>query len=403
MAAPPQPDRWAVLAGAWSVYAAFGLLVASTGALVPLIKADLGLSDSQMGLVLGAWQLIYIGASIPGGRVIDRFGVRRGLMASMVVMVASGFGRAAADGMVGLFCAVALLGVGAPIISIGAPKVAASLFEGGDRRTAVAIYSTAPAIGSVLGLALPTNVIGPLVDQNWRSIAGVISALALVALIVWFGVSRSLDEVLVPGRGPDLSSYRAIARIPVVRFVLVLSILNFFYVHGLGQWLVAILNQAGWSSQQAGLWAAFGTAGGLVAIFVVPRLATPARRPWLMAGSLVVGAAAINGLQVVSAPILTVALLGSMLARSALMPLLVLTLMDHRDVGPERIAAATGLFFTTAQIGGVSGPAVTGVLSDISGGFTVPLLAHSGVMLFVAGLVAVAYRRIVPLPDREAT
>ncbi len=387
------PGRWAVLAGAWAVYAAFGLLVASTGALVPLIKADLELSDSQMGLVLGAWQLIYIVASVPGGRVIDRFGARRALTASMVVMLASGLGRALANDMVVLFGSVALLGVGAPIISIGAPKVAASLFEDRDRRTAVAVYSTAPAIGSVLGLALPTNVIGPLVDQNWRTIMVVISALAALALLVWVGVSRGLDSVLTPGGGPDLSSYRAIARTPVVRFVLVMSILNFFYVHGLGQWLVAILNEAGWTSQEAGLWAAFGTAGGLVAIFLLPRIATPSRRPWLMVGSLVIGAISVNALQVESAPVLIPALLGSMLARSALMPLLVLTLMDHRDVGPERIAAATGLFFTTAQIGGVTGPAATGLLSDLSGGFTVPLLAHSAVMLFVAASIAVGYRR----------
>ncbi len=367
--------------------------MASTGALVPLIKADLDLSDSEMGLVLGAWQLIYIGSSIPAGRVIDRFGVRRALMASMFVMLLSGLGRAFADNLVGLFGAVALLGVGAPIISVGAPKVAASLFEDRDRRTAVAVYSTAPAIGSVLGLALPTNVIGPLVDQNWRSISVAVSALAALALVVWILVSRGLDSIIAPGGGPTLSSYRAIARIPVVRFVLVLSILNFVYVHGLGQWLVAILNEAGWTSQEAGLWAAFGTAGGLVAIFLLPRAATPARRPWLMAGSLVVGAVSVNALQADSVLILIPALLGSMLARSALMPLLVLTLMDHRDVGPERIAAATGLFFTTAQIGGVTGPAITGLLSDASGGFTVPLFVHSGVMLFVAASIGVGYRR----------
>ncbi len=172
-----------------------------------------------------------------------------------------------------------------------------------------------------------------------------------------------------------------------------MAILNFFYVHSVGQWIVAILNDAGWTSQEAGLWAAFGTFGGLVASFGLPRAATPARRPYLMIGSLLLGAVALGFLQSTNAVILVPAVMVTMMARSALMPLFVLTLMDHEDVGPTNIAAATGLFFSTAQIGGVAGPAATGFLSDLSGGFTVPLLVNSGVMLTVALAIALGYRR----------
>ncbi len=387
------PNRWAVLAGAWGVYAAFGLLVASTGALVPAIQADLELSDAQMGLVLGAWQLVFIGSSIPAGRILDRFGVRRALAGSMVVMLASGLGRAFAGDFLTLFLAVAFFGAGAPITSVGAPKVAASLFDGSDRRTAVAVYSTAPGIGGVLGLVLPANVVGPLLGDDWRTVMLALTGIAAFALVGWLLVSQGLDELIVPGAGPDLSQYRAIARLPVVRFVLVLAVTSFFFVHGVGQWVVAILNDAGWSPQEAGLWAAVGTAGGLVASFALPRAATPARRPYLMVGSLVAGAVALSFLQSTSVSVLLPALLVAMVARTALMPLLVMTMMDHPDVGPERIAAATGLFFTTAQVGGVTGPAVTGILSDASGGFGLPLAVHSAVMLSVAAAIALGYRR----------
>ncbi len=375
------------------MYAAFGSMVATTGALVPQIKADLELSDAAMGLVLGAWQLVFIGAAVPAGRVIDRFGVRRALMASMTVMLVSGFGRAAATGLPSLFVAVALLGAGAPIISVGAPKVAASLFEDRDRRLAVALYSTAPAIGAALGLALPGNVVGPLVGQDWRTIMVVLTGLAGLALVVWAVVSRGLDEVLVPGAGPTLSEYRDIAATPVVRFVLVLSIVTFFFVHGIGQWAVAILDSAGWTAQEAGSWAAFGTFGGLVAGFAVPRAATPERRPYLMIGTLLLGAGALGFLPTTDVAVLVPALLITFVARVALVPLLIMTLMDHHDVGPSRIAAATGLFFATAQIGGVTGPAVTGLLADLSGGFRLPLSVHSLIMVAVAGAIAIGYRR----------
>lgn len=403
-ASRPMPGRWAVLGGAWGAYVAFGLLVASTGALVPDIKADLGLSDAEMGLVLGAWQLVFVGSSIPAGRILDRFGVRRALMASMVIMLVSGLGRAFSGGFFSLFLAVAVFGAGAPITSVGSPKLAAALFEGRDRQTAVAIYSTAPGIGGVLGLVLPANVIGPLVGDDWRAVMLVLTGIAGVALVYWALVSRGLDDLIIPGVGPDLKQYRSIARLPVVRFVLVLAIVSFVFVHGIGQWVVAILNDAGWSTKEAGLWAAVGTGGGLVASYALPRIATPGRRPYLMVGSLVIGAGALNFLQSTSVGILLPAVLITMTARTALMPLLIMTLMDHRDVGPERIAAATGLFFTTAQIGGVAGPAITGLLADLSGGFDLPLAMHSLTMLAVAAAIALGYRRVVDFaPPPEET
>ncbi len=393
MRRPAETNRWAVLGGAWAVYAAFGLLVATTGALVPQIQADLELSDGQMGAVLGAWQLVFIGASIPAGRIIDRFGIRRALLISMTVMVASGFGRAMATGFPTLFLAVALHGAGAPMISVGAPTVAAGLFEGPARRRAVGIYSTAPAIGGIGGLVLPGSVIGPLigsgVDEDWRIIAAVLTGLAAIALVVWFIVSRGLDRLLEPGSGPGLGEYRSIAGLPVVRFVLVLSIATFFFVHGVGQWTVAILADSGWSTAQAGGWAGLGTAGGLVGSFWLPRIATPERRPTLLVTTLLVGAVAIQFVPTTTVLVLAPAIVIAFVARTALVPLLVLTLMDHPDVGPARTAAATGLFFTTAQIGGVTGPLVTGILAEASGGFRVPLLVHSAVMVAIAAAVAI--------------
>ncbi len=393
MSRPTGTNRWAVLGGAWAVYAAFGLLVATTGALVPQIQADLELSDGQMGAVLGAWQLVFIGASIPAGRVIDRFGVRRALLISMTVMVASGFGRALATGFPTLFLAVALHGAGAPMISVGAPTVAAGLFDGPTRRRAVGIYSTAPAIGGIGGLVLPGSVIGPLVgtgaDEDWRIIAAVLTGLAAIALVVWLLVSRGLDRLIEPGSGPGLGEYRSIAGLPVVRFVLVLSIATFFFVHGVGQWAVAILAERGWSAAQAGGWAGLGTAGGLVGSFWLPRIATPERRPVLLITTLLVGAVAVQLLPTTAVLVLAPAIVVAFVARTALVPLLVLTLMDHPDVGPARTAAATGLFFTTAQIGGVTGPLVTGVLAEASGGFRVPLLVHSAVMVAIAAAIAI--------------
>jgi predicted MFS family arabinose efflux permease len=101
------------------------------------------------------------------------------------------------------------------------------------------------------------------------------------------------------------------------------------------------------------------------------------------------GALAVQLLPTTAALVLAPAIVVSFVARTALVPLLVMTLMDHPDVGPARTAAATGLFFTTAQIGGVAGPLITGILAEASGGFRLPLIIHSLVMVAIAAAVTV--------------
>ena len=153
---------------------------------------------------------------------------------------------------------------------------------------------------------------------------------------------------------------------------------------------------------------------GQVAGFGLPRLASAERRPALLVGTLALGAVSVQFLPSTVAAVLAPAIVVLFVSRIALVPLLVMPLMDHHDVGPERTVAATGLFFTTAQIGGVTGPALTGLLSELSGGFRLPLVVHSAIMAGLAVTVVLGYRRSLtetlagnplrrqPLPGRSS-
>lgn len=385
-------NRWRVLAATWAVYATFGLLIGLNGALVPQIRADLGLSKTEMGVILGGWQFVYIATAIPAGRVTDALGARRALTISASIMLVTALARAGATGFWSLLLPVALFGVGAPIISVGAPKVTASLFDGSDRRKAVGVYGTAPPIGGVAALVLGPSVVGPFVGDDWRAITVVLTLAASGSLVFWLVASRGLDEVIAPGRGPTFREYAGLARRPIVAFVLVLAAVNFFATHGVGQWLVALLSDVGWTNRDAALWAAFGTAIGLLATFTVPRLATVPRRPWILASVLVVGGLGLLNVLTTTPVLLAAAIGASAIPRSTVMPILSMILMDHDDVGPERIGAASGLFFSVAQIGGVLGPATTGAVSEATGGFGAPIAVHAGVM----AAMAVAFVALLP-------
>ncbi len=138
-AATAHPYRWAVLAGVWLLYFCFGLTAAAMAPLVKPITEELGLSHSAMGVVLGAWPLVYIAAAIPCGALLDRLGARRALFLALIIIALSGTLRGLATGHLSLFLAVALFGLGGPLISVVAPKSISQWFEGAERGLAMGI------------------------------------------------------------------------------------------------------------------------------------------------------------------------------------------------------------------------------------------------------------------------
>jgi cyanate permease len=64
--------RWVMLALIWVIYFDFGMILASIPPLVTPIATDLGLTPSQIGFVLGTFQMVYIPLAIPAGILIDR-------------------------------------------------------------------------------------------------------------------------------------------------------------------------------------------------------------------------------------------------------------------------------------------------------------------------------------------
>ena len=141
--------RWLPLTGVWCLYFAFGLNMASLAPLVAVIESDLGIRHTQMGTVLGAWQLVFIVAAIPCGMLLDQIGARRALVLGGVLMAASALLRSYAVTYPELFIAVGLFGLGGPIVSAGAPKVVGQWFEGRQRGLAMGIYMTVPGLGAV--------------------------------------------------------------------------------------------------------------------------------------------------------------------------------------------------------------------------------------------------------------
>lgn len=387
------------MAATAGLYIGFGLVSRSVAPLVGEISDDLGLSRSQMGSVLGAWQFVYLGAAIPAGKFLDRVGLRSGLLVGIALVAASGFLRAGAGGWYTLAAAVGVFGLGGPLISIGAPTLVSAWFGPEERGLAVGIAVSGPVIGSMVALLTANAVLMPAFDDQWRLVVAAYAGIAVVLGAVFVAVtSRPPPSMASPwhrsigGRVPN----RALLSVPLVRHILVLAILTFFVNHAIANWLPEVLRDHGLSPARAGFWAAVVSVPGLAAGIMLPRLARPEiRRRLLVTFYLLLGLGllplAFGWGPATAGGIL---LFGAM--RSAVLPVAMLFLMDHEDVGPANMAGAGALYFTAGEIGGVSGPVVVGLLAD-RGSFGPAVL----LLVAVAGVLALAALRLDNRPAIE--
>ena len=295
------PLRWLMLGLVWLLYASFGITSGTIAPLVDPIIDDLGMTYSQMGLVLGAWQLVYIATAYPLGALIDKLGVRRSLGIGIFIVWLSLVLRGVATDFPTLFLAVALFGVGGPIISIGAPKVVSLWFQGNQRGLAAGIYTTGPVSGAAIALATAASVVMPLTG-TWRGISLVYGGVVLVVMLLWWVFARDIESPPESaGRRAEasvslLETLRALLRIRNVQVIVVLAVATFLLNHGLNNWLPTLLQEKDMTLSQAGSWTAASTLAGTLGLIAIPAIARHGYRAMTMAFLLLLASGTTLGL-----------------------------------------------------------------------------------------------------------
>ena len=112
-------------------------------------------------------------------------------------MAASALGRSYATDYWEFLFAVALFGLGGPIISAGAPKIVSEWFRGRQRGLAMGIYITGPGIGTIVCFTLTNSVLMPWADQDWRLVLCLWAGFTLLATAVWFVLASFSGQAVV--------------------------------------------------------------------------------------------------------------------------------------------------------------------------------------------------------------
>jgi MFS family permease len=155
--------------------------------LIPAIKKDMALSDTEISLLQGfAFSLLYTVAGIPIARLADRSSRRRIIAIGMLVWSAMTALCGFAKNFAGLFAARMGVGVGEAALSPSAYSLIADLFPPRRHATAYALFQMGSTIGGGLAMILGGALIGWLMqlDVSTLPLIGTLAHWQLAFIVV---------------------------------------------------------------------------------------------------------------------------------------------------------------------------------------------------------------------------
>ncbi len=344
----------------------------------PAMKADLALSDIQLGYVFSAFTFAYAVFEVPSGWLADRFGAR--LMLTRIVIWWSLM--TAATGWVGgfasLFAVRFLFGVGEAGAFPSIARAYGAWLPAGERGRAFGLALMTAALGGALTQPLVATLLNVVHWRHTFPIFGLVGVLWASAWFLWFrddphGHPRvNTAELALIGRPPQSAHqavpWRALARnrTMVVLCLMYLGAIYgwYFYITWLPTYL---LRERGFTLQQVGWLSALpllGIAGGvLCGGWASDGLA---RRWGLRTGRCLPG---VIGLPLAAVAVLhalwTGSPLGAALSLSAAAGLAALGVSPAwavcLEIGGRHAGVVTGAMNTFGNLGGALSPVVIGL------------------------------------------
>lgn len=158
---------------------------------LPLIGEDLGIGNTERGLLVSVFFLSYAATQIPAGLLADRFGAKRmatiGIVAWSVFTVLTGV----VPGLVALLVVRFLFGIGEGLYPAASHKAIAEQTTPGQRMTANGLVLSSNALGTLLAASVGVGLVTAL---GWRQsfIAFGIVGFAVAGLLArWLPAPRN--------------------------------------------------------------------------------------------------------------------------------------------------------------------------------------------------------------------
>jgi CP family cyanate transporter-like MFS transporter len=149
---------------------------------IPNIRTDLGLSETDVGIVSGLPPVLFALAAVPGALLIARFGALQTLIFGLLVGALAAASRALSADAMTLYLTTIGAAFGVAVMHVALPPLVREWLPN-RIPFATAVYTNGLLVGEILPVALMLPVVMPMVGGSWR--AGlVVWAVPLVVIAV---------------------------------------------------------------------------------------------------------------------------------------------------------------------------------------------------------------------------
>lgn len=369
-----------VLAGLLLVAANLRAGITTVGPVLGELQQDLGLASLEASVLISLPLVAFAIVSPIAPAVASRIGLERSLGIALAAL-AVGLVVRSLPGLPLLWIGTALLGVAIAVLNVVLPAVVKRDFPKRIGQVTGA-YSAVQAAFAALaaGVAVPVAGASAL---GWRLPLGMWAGLALLAIVVMLPQFRRTTHLsaqdLADAEHPDLSGLRSPWRSAIGWQVTAFMGLQSLGFYVLITWLPSIEASAGIDRASAGLHQLLlngaGIAGSLAASALIPRLRD---QRWLAAGSSALFLGSVLG--VLLAPQLAAgwAVLAGIAGGSNIV--IALSSFGLRTSHHAQAASLSGMAQSVGYTLAAIGPIAVGLMHDVTGSWTPPLLVLAGLV-----------------------
>lgn len=369
-----------VLAGLLLVAANLRAGITTVGPVLGELQQDLGLASLEASVLISLPLVAFAIVSPIAPAVASGIGLERSLGIALAAL-AVGLVVRSLPGLPLLWIGTALLGVAIAVLNVVLPAVVKRDFPKRIGQVTGA-YSAVQAAFAALaaGVAVPVAGASAL---GWRLPLGMWAGLALLAIAVMLPQFRRTTHLsaqdLADAEHPDLSGLRSPWRSAIGWQVTAFMGLQSLGFYVLITWLPSIEASAGIDRASAGLHQLLlngaGIAGSLAASALIPRLRD---QRWLAAGSSALFLGSVLG--VLLAPQLAAvwAVLAGIAGGSNIV--IALSSFGLRTSHHAQAASLSGMAQSVGYTLAAIGPIAVGLMHDVTGSWTPPLLVLAGLV-----------------------
>jgi CP family cyanate transporter-like MFS transporter len=134
---------------------------------VPLLHADLHLSETGLGWLSSLPPMLFALAAVPGSLLIARFGLVPAVLVGLLLNAMGSAARGAVASTIGLYASTIVMAAGVSIMQPAMPPLVREWFPH-RIGLATAVYTNGLLVGEIITVALTIPVVLPLVQGSWR-------------------------------------------------------------------------------------------------------------------------------------------------------------------------------------------------------------------------------------------